>query len=484
MPGRMRVIVVGGGISGLAATSLLRAAGHDAVCVEAAHRPGGLVQTERVAGFLCEAGPQAVLDDAPDTMSLIAALGLEARALRGADAARRRFVFARGRLRALPASPPALLGSGLLSPLGKLRLFAEPLVPRRRAARGTGGTGGAGGAPAPDLPDPSDSETVAAFGARRLGHEAGRLLATAAIGIYAADAGELSLASAFPRLAAMEREHGSLLKGALAGRKRGRRPGRPVSFVDGMSELPAALVRALGPHLVRGRAAAIEPRGGAAVGGAGTSGRWRVVLDGGPAAALDGDGVVLAADPAGAAALLSPLAPEAAALLRGVAMTPIAVCCLGFRPPQISALGMDLGGYGFLVGRGEGPRLLGCQYESSVFAGRAPEGGVLLRALLGGRGPGFEPEIVEQADDAIAARAVADLRATAGLAHDPEMVRVWRHPRGIPLYAPGHARRIQEIDGALRLHAGLHLVGQAVRGVGVNEGIRAAALLARALTTG
>ncbi|HVU52823.1 MAG TPA: FAD-dependent oxidoreductase, partial [Polyangia bacterium] len=169
----------------------------------------------------------------------------------------------------------------------------------------------------------------------------------------------------------------------------------------------------------------------------------------------------------------------AAAALASAPAAPIAVAALGFRaPPGAGApdLGMDLAAYGFIVARGEGPTLLGCQYESSIFAHRAPPGAVLLRALLGGT---FDPAIVEATDDAIASRAVDDLRRVAGLRAPPDFVAVWRHPAGIPQYDLGHAGRVRAIDDDLARRPGLHVVGQATTGVGVNDGIAAAAALAR-----
>jgi oxygen-dependent protoporphyrinogen oxidase len=452
-----RVVVVGGGISGLTTAYLARAAGHDAICVDPAGQAGGLIRSERHEGFLCEVGPQAVLDDAGDTMALLDALNLTSRAVRATPEARRRFIYARGVLHPLPMSPPALLRSRLLSPLGKLRLLREPFVRARRA----------------DVTD--DAETVEAFGTRRLGREAARtLLNTAVIGIYAADAAEISLASAFPRLAALEREHGSLFRGVLAGRKRGKVPGRPLSFPEGLGEMTAALQQALGTAgLVRGRVASLER----------SSGAWRVHIEGNTATTLDADAVVLTTDAETAARVLQPAAPAVSQALTGLPTAPIALCWLGFRDATgDNALGMDLSAYGFLVARGQSEndvRLLGCQYESSIFAGRAPNGGVLLRAILGGSGAGFEPDIVDKTDDEIAARAIADLRTIAGLKRVPDFVRVWKHPTGIPQYRPGHAARVATIDDALARHTGLFVLGHAVRGVGVNECIRAATTLVR-----
>lgn len=454
----MRIIVVGGGISGLTAAHLARQAGHDVLCLEPG-QPGGLLKTERHEGFLCEVGPQAVLDNAPDTLTLIASLGLEERAIRANPAAARRFIYVRGRLHPLPSSPPALLRSSLLSWPGKLRLLREPFVPR------------------PATPD--DDETIAAFGARRLGDEAARtLLSTFVIGVFAGPADRLALAAALPRIAAMERTHGSLFRAMMAGRKAksarsgGTARARSLSFSEGIAELPAALAQVLGPRLKRERGAAIAPR---------AAGGWRVSVEGpGAAAAYEADAVVIATDAAAAAAMLDPLVPEAAEL-RAVETAPVAVCTLGFRDTAERPLSMDLNAYGFLVARGESPKMLGCQYESSAFSGRAPAGQVLLRCILGGAGPGFDPDVVLRPDERIVEETVRDLRVVTGLSREPDFARVWRHPAGIPQPGPGHLRRVATIDAGLRRHQGLFLLGHAVRGVGVNESIRAATAFASGL---
>jgi len=458
----MRIIVVGGGISGLTAAYFALAAGHEVVCLEPG-RPGGLVASHRIDGFLCEAGPQAVLDGAADTAALLEALGLAARAIHSEPGARRRFIFARGKLRPLPMGPLGLLTTGTLSFGARLRVLLEPLMFARQAL----------------LDD--DDETFLSFGRRRLGSEAARvLLATAAIGIYAGNAAELSVASAFPRLAAMERDHGSLLRGFLASRSAGRSRGRPLSFPEGLGELPAALARALGPHLWRAAATAVAPS---------SARTWRVELAfapeiGGPDASgqggdarspahVDGDILIFATDAQTSARLLGPLCPEVEHL-REIAHAPIAVCALGFHDVASRPIGMKTAGYGFLVARGEKPRLLGCQFESSTFAGRAPAGAFLARTLLGGIGPGFDPSIVHQSEDAIAARAVEDLRHVAGLTREPDFVKVWRYPQGIPQYRPGHMKLVKTVNEGLRKRRGLYLIGHALRGVGLNECIRAA----------
>jgi protoporphyrinogen/coproporphyrinogen III oxidase len=437
----VRIAIVGGGISGLAAAHLLSADGHDVAVVDDGPAPGGLVASARREGFLCERGPQAILDGAPQTRALIASSGLAARALTASPAARRRFVYVGGALRPFPSSPPALFKTSLLSARAKLRLFGEAFV-RRRVA--------------------DEDETVWAFVARRFGAEAARRAAAPAlIGVYAGDAATLSVRAALPRLAAMEREHGSVLR-ALFRERGAARLGEAISFPDGLGELPRRLASTLAAAPLGARAAAIEPGG---------DGRgWRVVTHTG--ATVEAERLVLATPAAATAALLAPHAPLAAAALRAIPHAPVAVICLGFRGQH--DLGMDLHGYGFVAARGEGLQLLGCQYDSSVFPGRAPDGGVLLRALVGGS---FNPALVDADDDLIVGQAVGDLRRAAGLRREPDFVDVWRARPGIPQYDLDHPARVRAVDDALAALPGLAVIGNALRGVGLVDCVRAASAL-------
>lgn len=445
----MRIAIIGGGISGLTAAQLLVGGGHDVVLVDDAPEPGGLIASERLEGFLCERGPQAVLDGSDEVRALIAGAGLEPRMVRALPASRRRSVYVAGKLRPFPASPPGLIKTNLLSARGKLRLLGEPFVRR-------------GG---------DEDESVFDFMARRFGSEAAQHVAgPALIGVYAGDAAALSMRAAFPKLAALEQEHGSVLRGLFRGRKAGRL-GRPVSFPDGLGELPRALAAALGARRRVARAMAIER---------GAGGGWTVALDGGDGGPIEAERVVLATPAAATAALLAPHAPDAAAVLRAIPQAPVAVVCLGFRAARAQGpgtdLGIDLDSYGFVVARGEGISLLGCQYDSLVFPGRAPEGGVLLRALLGGT---FDPALVDGDDATIAGLAVDGLRRAAGLRRDPDFVKVWRARPGIPQYDRAQLGRVRTVDDAVARLPGLSVIGHALRGVGLGACIQSSAAFAR-----
>jgi oxygen-dependent protoporphyrinogen oxidase len=445
----VRVAVIGGGISGLTAAHLLVGAGHDVALVDDAAEPGGLIAGARLDGFLCERGPQAVLDGSEAVRALIASAGLEPRIVRALPASRRRSVYVAGKLRPFPASPPALIKTNLLTARGKLRLLREPFVRRRAQADGA---------------DSVEDESVFDFVARRFGPEAAqRAAGPALIGVYAGDAAALSVRAALPRLAALEREHGSVLRGMF--RTRGTSQfGRPVTFPDGLGELPRALGAALAARRRLARATGIERRAGG----------WTVALDGGTA--LEAERLVLATPASATAALLAPHTRPAAEALRAIPHAPVAVVCLGFRVADAGALGMDLDAYGFVVARGEGISLLGCQYDSSVFPGRAPAGGVLLRALCGGM---FDPALVDGDDATITGQVLADLRRVAGLRRDPDVVQVWRARPGIPQYDRAHTACVRAVDEALTRLPGLAVIGHALRGVGVSACIGAATALVR-----
>jgi oxygen-dependent protoporphyrinogen oxidase len=442
----MKIGVVGAGISGLTVAHRLVLSGHDVTCFEGSGRTGGLIRTERRNGFLCEVGPQAILDGGRDVRALFEELGLTERVCQPSPAARRRYVFLRGKLRAVPSGPLSLLSTDLLGADAKWRLVREPFVKPRPA----------------DAPD----ESVLDFGIRRLGPDAAHaLIEPAVLGLFAGDAAQLSMKSAFPRVAALEATHGSLLRGLRAARRQGAGPGKSVSFPEGLEELPRALVERLGERIVPAYVQALlrEPGG------------WRVELGGG---ALSGpapfDALVLALPPRTTAALLEPWAPEPARGLQELTFASVAVVSLGFRRRDI---GMDLDAYGFLVARGERPTVLGCQYESTVFPGRAPDGAVLLRVILGGT---FEPGILDEDDAALVGRAVDDLQLM-GLKAEPDFAAVWRHRDVLPQYELGHERRVQAIEEALARVPRLHVLGMALRGIGLSDCIRNAAALARTI---
>src|SRR5262245_58627203 len=232
--------IVGGGISGLALGHRLRARGKDVVVLEASDHPGGTIHTFREQGFLAEAGPNGFLDKEPATGRLIAALGLAGKVKVAETTTKKRFVWLGGKLQPVPASPPAFLRSTLLPFGAKLRVLREIFV---------------------DRADQGADESVASFARRRFGPAALPLIDAVQTGIYAGDVEQLSLLATFPRLAALELEHRSLILGLIRERRQKSEratfsakdpppgPGELCSFEGGLSTLIDALAASLGPAL-------------------------------------------------------------------------------------------------------------------------------------------------------------------------------------------------------------------------------------------
>ena len=445
------VAVVGGGLAGLTVAEALLARGGpglDLTVFERQARAGGLVRSERTDGFLYEHGPAGFLDHAPATLALVERLGLTGRLLPSRDLARRRYVFRAGKLRALPSSPASLLSSGVLPAAGLLRLMAEPLV--RTSPAG-------------------EDETIHAFARRRFGRHAAEVLAdVVASGIFGGDARALSMRSCFPDVAAMEREHGSVMRGMAARRRAAgpsgsRGPARLTSFPDGLGELVAALADRLGARLRLATAVERIER---------ADGRFVLALDGGGSAMADA--VVVTCDLPAARRMLA-ADRDLTALLAAVPWAPMVTVALGY---PASSLERPLDGFGLLAPRQAGLRVLGALWESSIFDHRAPPGHVLVRAMLGGA---TDPDAGSLDDGALVDLVRADLRTAMGLAAPPVLARVVRIRPGLPQFVVGHAARLEAIDRALAARPGLHLGGHGLRGVGVNALIEDASHLAARL---
>ncbi|NDY42801.1 protoporphyrinogen oxidase, partial [Dissulfurirhabdus thermomarina] len=446
-----RVVVVGGGMSGLSLAWFLRERrpGWEVQVLEAADRPGGKAWTLREDGFLCEAGVNGVLDNKPSTLGLARRLGLAP--LPADAAAKRRFVVRRGRLVPLPESPGAFLTSPLLSPAGRLRVLLEPFVPRG---------------------DMAADESLADFARRRLGREAfERLIDPMATGIYAGDPERLSLKACFPRIHELERDHGSLIRAMIRLKREARRAGRAgpgagpggtlTSFAGGMGELAARVAEALGPEVVRtGRpVAAVSP----------SAAGWEVAAG---EEVIPADHVVLACPAEAAARVVRRSVPELAALADQVPYPPVSVVCLGYRAAELPR---PLDGFGFLAPGPEGRRILGSLWDSAIFPGRAPEGHALLRVLVGGA---RDPERALLPDGPLVDVVRAELRELMGITALPVFEKVIRWRRAIPQYEVGHLALVRRLEEILARHPGLYVRCNWVGGVSLNDCVANAEVLA------
>lgn len=463
-----RVVVVGAGITGLAtAFEVVEAATAmkvdvDVVVLEARARPGGNIRTERTDGYTIENGPNGFLDNAPGTLDLVRRIGLEDQLQRADEAAVKRFIYRNGTLHEVPSGPGSFITSPLLSLRGRLRVLAEPFARSR----------------------PPHDETVHAFAARRMGPEAASVLVDAMVsGVFAGNAHALSLESSFPKLAAMEAEHGGLVKGMVArmmGRKtaQGATEGRRVrggtltSFRDGLDSWIDGLDSTLNARGVTirtsARVGAIEPaiEPTSAIEGEGPAARrWRVKLDSGDA--IPADAVVVTIPSPRAAPLLESVDEDLAVTVAAIPTAGLSVVALAYDANEVTRAN----GFGFLVPRGEGLRILGCLWDSSVFPGRAPEGQVLLRAMIGGA---HDPGAVTESEEALLARVRQDLEQAMGITAEPELVRVYRWPLGIGQYEVGHQDRLDRIHARLAENPGLWVAGSSYYGVALNACIEKA----------
>ncbi|HYA32122.1 MAG TPA: protoporphyrinogen oxidase, partial [Thermodesulfovibrionales bacterium] len=339
-----RVVIVGGGISGLSLAYFLlkEKPSMDLILLEAEERLGGKIWTDGSDGFVCESGVNGFLNNKPRTLELSA--GLLLTPLKSNDAARKRFIFSEGRLRALPESPAAFFSSDLLSVWGRIRIIYELF-----AAKGS-----------------KEDESLAEFGRRRLGKEAfEKLIDPMASGIYAGDPEALSLKSCFPRIHQLEAEHGSLIRALVKLQIKAKKEGKAgpgpgpggvlTSFSSGMETLIVALKSVVGDKVrSRCRVMSLERSGN----------RYAVSLEDG--LIIESDAVVLATPAHASSDILRDFDPVLATTLSQIPYPAVAVVCMGYRKERI---GRNLDGFGFLVPFREGRRILGTLWDSSIFPG-------------------------------------------------------------------------------------------------------------------
>ncbi len=453
----LHTLIIGGGISGLAcAHRLARELGPDRVrLLEASDYLGGHVRTTREAGYQLDWGPNGFLDREPAMLDWIRELGLESELVQANQAAARRFLLRDGGLVEL-VGPPKFLVAPVLSVRGRVRLMREPFIPPKRD----------------DAP-----ESVYDFAARRIGREAADTLVSAMVlGVFGGDAKQLSLKHCFPRMAAMEREYGSLFKAMLAKQREARETARNVAQDGGGSRPRATAGGPTGPGgtltSLRGGIGHLAERAAEVLGDVAQTGEDVAGI------ARDADGFLVAHGRAGArpshvraksvvlavpafvaARLMGQLAPDAASRLDSVKYASIAVVCTGHRRDRVRH---NLDGFGYLIPPKENRRTLGCLWTSSIFDGATPNDHVLLRSMAGGA---LHPGLVDASDNDLLAAVRRDVFDILGIQGDPEFVRIFRHRRAIPQYGLDHDAVLAAADAAERAHPGLYFTGSALRGV-------------------
>jgi protoporphyrinogen/coproporphyrinogen III oxidase len=454
-----RVVIVGGGISGLATAFRLqqRCPATEITLLEERNRVGGNAWTERRDGFQVETGPNGFLDNKPTTTQLCSDVGLADSLIAASDVSgKNRYLFLDGRLRRLPAGLLDFLGSDLLSWRGKFNILMERF--RRRGSE--------------------SDESIDAFVRRRAGAEAAEVLADAMVtGIHGGDPAVLSVQAAFPRLAAMEQQYGSIIKGmaksaqqrraeAKARGEVAKRPGKMWSFRDGFR----LLMETLRDRLARPPVVGVSVKRIDKTNSNGAPACWTVHGDG--ADSWPADAVILACPAYQQAAVLAELDAELAERIGGIAYNRIAVVALGYRATDVP---QSLDGFGYIAPQRTRRDLLGVQYCSTIFPARAPQGMVLLRALCGGW---HRAEVAGWDDDRLLQAVRAELTLALGIRAAPSFHHIVRWDRAIPQYLLGHRERVAWIMDRVARQEGLYLTGNAFHGVAFNDCTEQAGLVA------
>lgn len=450
MPAK-RVVIVGGGISGLAAAHRLLELGlarSQLTLVEGSGRLGGTLETQHRDGFLLERGPDSFISEKPEAVALAKRLGLESQLIQTNEENRRSFIVRNGRLRPVPEGFQLLAPSrvwpfittDIFSVTGKLRIAAELLLPRENGKQ---------------------DESLASFVRRRLGQEALERMAQPMVGgIYTADPETLSLRATLPRFLDMERDHRSLILAMLRqGRAQksgtsGARYSLFLSFDRGMEVLVNALASRIPNVLLKTR---IEEVGF-------DSGTWLLRTNSG--STLEANAICLAVPAYTAARLLRSVSARLASELHAIKYASTAT--INFAYPR-SSIKHPLNGFGFVVPFIEKRSLIACTFSNVKFDKRAPEGHVLLRAFAGGA---LQPEIFALDESTLLPRIEADLRELLNIDGRPLFTETAKWERSMPQYEVGHLDRVQKIENSAKELPGLTLAGNAYRGAGIPDCIR------------
>jgi oxygen-dependent protoporphyrinogen oxidase len=466
-----KIIIIGGGIAGLAAAVHLKAGAKaydktvEVLLLEKNNRIGGKFLTEKHDNFLIEAGPDSFLPEKVWTVNLAKHLGLEQEMLPSNDRFKGTFIYSNNKLHSLPEGVMLMVPtsfwpmakSSLITWPGKMRMGMEVFVPRRSNA---------------------DDESLASFVTRRLGRECLEKIAEPLVaGIHTSNPDNMSVLATFPRFVQMEQKSGSLILGMLASMKSRPhatlsgpppKPGQPkmtyfMSFKNGMETLSRACAGYIGESSIRMGASvkSVEPKNKG----------YRVVLDSGES--LEADQVMIASASYDAAEMVKGFDSNLAAQLNKIEWSSSATVSIAFRREDIK---VPLKGFGFIVPRNEGKKINAATYSSIKWSFRAPDDHVMIRAFVGG---GHHEELVHELDDAGMVKMVLEeFNGIVGLKADPQVSRVYRWLKGMPKYTVGHLDRVSLINRTLSTHPGLHLIGCSYKGIGIGDCVHEAEVAA------
>ncbi len=472
-----KIIIVGGGIAGLAAAVHLKSGAKvhgktvDVLLLEKNGRVGGKIITEKLDNFLVEGGPDSFLPEKVWTVNLARHLGLEPEMLPSDDRFKGTFIYSGNELHALPEGVMLMVPtmfwplakSRLISWPGKMRMGMEIFIPRKKSR---------------------NDESLASFVTRRLGRECLEKIAEPLVaGIHTSNPDNMSVLATFPRFVQMEQKSGSLIRGMLASMKsrtyaahNGPPPktGTPkmtfsMSFKNGMQTLSRACADYIGKDSIRLGASvkAIEPRGKG----------YSVILENGQK--LEADYVMLGTAAYDAAEIVKGFDQTLAMQMNKIEWSSSATVSLAFKKDDVK---VPLNGFGFIVPRVEGRRVNAATYSSIKWLSRAPDDQFLIRVFVGG---GHHEELVHELDDPGMIRMVLEeIDTILGLKANAHFSKVYRWFKGMPKYTVGHLERVTVLDRMLAPHSGLHLIGCSSKGSGIGDCVHEAQIAAEKILQG
>jgi oxygen-dependent protoporphyrinogen oxidase len=457
------VAIIGAGVTGLTTAFYLKRRGIPVTVYEAGGRAGGVIQSLRRDGYLAEFGPNTILETSPKIAGLVRDAGLESRRLDPDPKAGARYVVRYQRPIAMPDSPLGFLTTRLFTAGAKLAVLREPFVPRRQNG---------------------SEESIAEFVKRRLNQEfLDQAIDALVAGVYAGDPYKLSVQQAFPRLAQLEARYGSLIKGQIIGARDRKKSGEVArdrapkfSFDEGLQVLPDTLAAHLGDAVKLNAAVSKLTQ---------ATGGWRVMTSNGEAehsaviycgtahklAELQVKLGVPVSDPA---RIKNGNTPNRSSALQAkpdlssfsaIRHPPVASVVLGFRREGVAH---PCEGFGMLIPKVEGFKILGTIFSSSLFPNRAPAGHLTLTSYVGGE---RYPELALLPPEQLCELTGEDLRVLLGVRGRPTFQHVVVYPKAIPQYNVGYGRHRELMDDLENKAAGLFLAGHYRDGVSLGDSI-------------